>query len=108
VTRRAPRQVRMFTTATQVFFSDDAPNGRTIMELVAADRPGLLSEIGQVLWHEHVDLHGAKIVTAGERAEDIFYLTDEQGRLLDEARQTPLAEALVRALDRPEHTARRP
>ncbi len=105
VTRRAPRQVRMFTTATQVFFSDDAPNGRTIMELVAADRPGLLSEIGQVLWREHVDLHGAKIVTAGERAEDIFYLTDEHGRRLDESRHAPLAAALVRALDRRDDAA---
>ncbi len=105
VTRRAPRQVRMFTTPTQVYFSDDPANGRTIMELVAADRPGLLSEIGQVLWHERIDLHGAQIVTAGERAEDIFYLTDEQGCLLDGSRQAPLAEALVRALDRRENAA---
>lgn len=99
VTRRAPRQVRMFTTPTQVFFSDDLANARSIMELVAADRPGLLSEIGQVLWREHVDLHGAKIVTAGERAEDIFYLTDEQARPLDGSRQASLAAALMLALD---------
>ncbi len=67
----------MFTTPTQVSFSDDPENGRTILEVVAGDRPGLLSEIGKVLWDQRVELHGAKIMTVGERAEDVFYVTDE-------------------------------
>src|SRR5690606_5636458 len=33
VTRRAPRQVRMFPTRTAVEFDEDAANGRTVMEL---------------------------------------------------------------------------
>jgi [protein-PII] uridylyltransferase len=100
VTRRAPRQVRMFTTSTQVTLNEDVRNRRSLLELVAADRPGLLSEIGQVLWQEQVDLHGARIMTVGERAEDVFYLTDEFGKPLDEARRARLADALIRALDR--------
>jgi [protein-PII] uridylyltransferase len=98
VTRRMPRQARMFTTATQVNFSDDAENGRTILEVVAGDRPGLLSEIGKVLWNQHVELHGAKIMTVGERAEDVFYVTDEAGRPLEDARRATLATALQQAL----------
>jgi [protein-PII] uridylyltransferase len=98
VTRRMPRQARMFTTPTQVNFSDDAENGRTILEVVAGDRPGLLSEIGKVLWNQRVELHGAKIMTVGERAEDVFYVTDESSRPLDEARRSALAGALQRAL----------
>jgi [protein-PII] uridylyltransferase len=93
-----PRQARMFTTPTQVGFSDDAENGRTILEVVAGDRPGLLSEIGKVLWDQRVDLHGAKIMTVGERAEDVFYVTDEAGRPLDGARRAALAGALQQAL----------
>jgi [protein-PII] uridylyltransferase len=89
----------MFTTPTQVSFSDDADNGRTILEVVAGDRPGLLSEIGKVLWEQRVDLQGAKIMTVGERAEDVFYVRDESGRPLPEARRAALAEALQRALD---------
>jgi [protein-PII] uridylyltransferase len=100
VTRRAPRQVRMFTTPTQVAFSEDSRNQRTILEIAAGDRPGLLSEIAKVLWQEGVDLHGAKIVTVGERAEDVFYVTDESGRPLGEPLQARLGEALARALDR--------
>ena len=99
VTRRMPRQVRMFTTPTQVTFSADTENGRTILEVVAGDRPGLLSEIGKVLWDQRVELHGAKIMTVGERAEDVFYVTDELSRPLDAARCATLAEALQRALD---------
>jgi [protein-PII] uridylyltransferase len=100
VTRRAPRQVRMFSTPTQVNFSLDTRNNRTILELIAADRPGLLSEVGKVFKAEHVSIDGAKIMTVGERAEDVFYITDTQGRpLADEACQR-LQDALVRALDR--------
>jgi [protein-PII] uridylyltransferase len=99
VTRRIPRQVRMFTTPTQVSFSTDPDQGRTLVEVVAGDRPGLLSEIGQVFWEQKVELHGAKIMTVGERAEDVFSVTDENGRRLDTARCQSLADALVLALD---------
>jgi [protein-PII] uridylyltransferase len=99
VTRRMPRQARMFTTATQVTFSAEPENGRTILEVVAGDRPGLLSEIGKVFWDQKVELHGAKIMTVGERAEDVFTVTDETGRPLDAARCHALADALQLALD---------
>jgi [protein-PII] uridylyltransferase len=105
VTRRMPRQARMFTTPTQVSFSDDADNDRTILEVVAGDRPGLLSEIGKVLWEQHVELHGAKIMTVGERAEDVFYVRDESGRPLPDNRRAALADALQRALDAREAAA---
>jgi [protein-PII] uridylyltransferase len=100
VTRRAARQVRMFSTMTQVNFSLDNRNNRTILELVAADRPGLLSEVGKVFKTERVAINGAKIMTVGERAEDVFYITDLDGRVLaDEACQR-VHDALLRALDR--------
>jgi [protein-PII] uridylyltransferase len=99
VARRVPRQVRMFTTPTQVSFSADPENGRTLVEVVAGDRPGLLSEIGHVFWDQRVELHGAKVMTVGERAEDVFTVTDETGRPLGPARCQSLADALTHALD---------
>ncbi len=104
VTRRAPRQVRMFSTPTQVNFSLDSGGGRTILELVAGDRPGLLSEVGKVFKAEHVAINGAKIMTVGERAEDVFYITDDDGRPLPEPACDRLRESLVRALDRRDRT----
>ncbi len=100
VTRRAPRQVRMFSTPTQVNFSLDARNDRTILELIAADRPGLLSEVGKVFKAEHVAINGAKIMTVGERAEDVFYITDSDGRILSDEACRRVQDSLVRALDR--------
>ena len=100
VTRRAPRQVRMFTTPTQIAFSDDERNRRTVLELVASDRPGLLSELGKVFTKEKIGLRGARIVTVGERAEDVFYVTDAEDRPLDLPTRVRLQTALVAALDR--------
>jgi [protein-PII] uridylyltransferase len=49
---------------------------------------------------ERVAINGAKIMTVGERAEDVFYITDMEGRpLADEACQR-VHDSLVRALDR--------
>jgi [protein-PII] uridylyltransferase len=99
VTRRAPRQVRMFSTPTQINFSEDTVNQRTIMELIAADRPGLLSEVAKVLVELNVDIYASKIVTVGERAEDVFYVTDEHGQPLSAETQQQLAARLVATLD---------
>jgi [protein-PII] uridylyltransferase len=91
VTRRAPRQVRLFTTPTTVEFDLDTANGRTVMELVAGDRPGLLSTVGQVFVDLGVDIETAKVMTIGERAEDVFYVIDEHG--------DPLSDGLCQELE---------
>jgi [protein-PII] uridylyltransferase len=100
VSRRAPRQVRMFNTPTQITISNDEHNRRTVVELVAGDRPGLLCDVGKVLWEERVDLHGAKISTLGERAEDVFHVTDLAQQPLDEAAAGRLRQRLTAALNR--------
>jgi [protein-PII] uridylyltransferase len=98
VTRQAPRQVRMFSTRTRINFSRD-PRGRTLMELIAGDRPGLLSEVGRVLLEAHITVHAAKIMTIGERAEDVFYLSDTRGAPLDELTCEQIRERIVATLD---------
>ena len=108
VTRRAPRQVRMFTTPTQITFTDDAVAQRTVLEIIAGDRPGLLSEIGRIFLAERIDVVTAKIMTIGERAEDVFYVTDERGRPLDDDAKRRLQEQVAQVLDRREAAAARP
>jgi [protein-PII] uridylyltransferase len=100
VTRRVTRQARVFTTTTQINFGiDTIDNNRTILELVAGDRPGLLSQIGKVLMQEQVYLHDAKIVTVGERAEDVFYVTDKNGQPLSAQTCEQLQQRLITTLD---------
>ncbi len=107
VSRRAPRQVRMFNTPTSVVISTDNDHRRSVIELVAGDRPGLLFEIGKVLWEERVDLHGAKIATVGERAEDVFYVTDLSQQPLAEDAASHLRQRMLAALTRPAPDAER-
>ncbi|HSY45002.1 MAG TPA: [protein-PII] uridylyltransferase [Steroidobacteraceae bacterium] len=108
VSRRAPRQARMFHTATLISVSADERNHRSVLELTAGDRPGLLCEVGQVLMQERIELHAAKIMTVGERAEDTFYVTDFENRPLSGAAAEQLKERLVQVLDQREAALRAP
>ncbi len=83
--RRMPRRLKHFHIPTNITFSSDIINNRTIMELIAADRPGFLAYIGKALVSCNVRLHNAKISTMGERVEDIFYLTDLNNQPLSDA-----------------------
>jgi [protein-PII] uridylyltransferase len=100
VSRRASRQVRVFKTPTQIEITVDERNRRSVLELIAGDRPGLLCDVGKVLWEERVDLHAAKISTVGARAEDVFYVTDRTQQPLDAAAAERLSTRLTDALDR--------
>jgi len=99
VTRAAPRQVRMFKTTTGVAFGDSPVGGHTVMELVAADRPGLLSKVGQTFLAQEIDIATAKIMTIGERAEDVFYICKRDGSNLGDAAQDRLRDELVKTLE---------
>lgn len=99
ITRRAPRQLRSFNTPTRIHFSEDPRNNRTLLELAAADRPGLLSAIGRELVRADVRLQAAKITTVGERAEDVFFITDSRRQPLDSDARESLATALRTRLE---------
>ena len=101
VSRQPPRQVRLFSTPTRIGFSEDRNNRRTVMELVAADRPGLLCEVGKAFVECGVSLRAAKIMTVGERAEDVFYITTLDGEMLEDAARRELERQLKARLDQP-------
>jgi [protein-PII] uridylyltransferase len=101
VTRRAPRRVRVFSTPVSIQFAEDTVHERTIMEVIAGDRPGLLFRIGAILESQDLTLKNAKITTIGERAEDVFYISTENNLPLDAAARERLDEALRSALSDP-------
>ena len=98
VTRRAPRQVRMFSTPVQIAISQDTQNQRTVIEMVAGDRPGLLFQVAKVFEQECIALQNAKILTVGERAEDVFFVTTTDNQPLDNSQSERLGKALREAL----------
>ncbi len=94
-TRRIPRQLKHFKVKTQVDFLPTKSKKQTLMEFVALDTPGLLATVGGTFAALGINLHGAKITTLGERAEDLFIITNEQGIKLDEHQQAKLRELLI-------------
>lgn len=100
VSRQASRQARHFAVPTQVHFQQDEERNRTIMELVTADRPGLLSTVGDVFRQHKLLVQDAKIGTIGERAEDVFYITtNTKTAIKDESTFHQIRHELARALD---------
>jgi [protein-PII] uridylyltransferase len=95
VTRRAPRQYRHFQIKTHISFKQDEHDPRTIMELITADRPGLLSKIGRAFADCDIKLWNAKIATLGARAEDVYYITDQDDKLLTDEKQFKCLEQAV-------------
>ncbi len=91
-----PRTVKQFPTETSIRFSD-APNGSyTIMELVAQDRPGLIHRVAQALVDCKIRLQSAKISTFGERAEDVFFITNRDGEMITDANRLAQIEQQIR------------
>jgi [protein-PII] uridylyltransferase len=88
----------MFSTPVQVTLSRDGTNARTIVELVAGDRPGLLFQIAKIFDQERIALLNAKILTVGERAEDVFFVTNTDRQPLDDASAERLGKALREGL----------
>lgn len=85
VQRRMPRQLRHFDVKTQINISQDLANQRTIVEIITLDRPGLLARIGRLFMECGVELQNARIATLGERAEDVFFITDKQQQPITDA-----------------------
>ncbi|MEC8693931.1 MAG: HD domain-containing protein, partial [Pseudomonadota bacterium] len=81
-TRRTPRAHKYFNLPANVSIRPDLEGKRTLIELVAPDRAGLLTTVGRVFAEFGLDLSTAKIATLGERVEDVFYVTDSCGNNL--------------------------
>lgn len=102
--RSAPRQLRHFRMPARIEF-EDAPRAgpeaaRTVLSLVCIDRPGLLADVAQVLRAHRLRVHDARIATFGERAEDLFQITDERNRALDDPQlRQVLRETLTACLE---------
>jgi [protein-PII] uridylyltransferase len=84
---------------TRVEFDNDASAAYTVVDVYAADRVGLLFTITNCLYHLWVQIHLAKITTMVNEVLDVFYVTDAEGRKLEDPDHLArIREELVRAL----------
>jgi len=94
--RRASRRHKQFSFRPDVTLTNEANQDYSVLEVVSPDRPGLLSIIAQIFLDLGIELQSAKITTLGERVEDLFYITYQQGKPVhDES----LAETLISRIE---------
>ena len=72
----------------------------TVLDVYTSDRVGLLFDITNCLYHLWLDIHLAKITTMVDQVLDVFYVSDNEGRKIEDAeRLEVIRQALTRALE---------
>ena len=97
---RLPRRLKHFDVETKVNIgiSEDAlPKNQLFIQ--TRDQPGLLARIGQVFIDHQIEVHAARIITLGERAEDVFTITNPLDELLTQPQIDDLKRALHDSVD---------
>jgi [protein-PII] uridylyltransferase len=84
------------TTQPTVAFDSDACATATLVEIIAEDRPGLLYSLSTALSSAACNIDVVLIDTKGNRAIDVFYVTNH-GAKLTLALQATLRERLIAA-----------
>jgi len=84
---------------TRVEIDNAVSSECTVLDVYAADRVGLLFTITNCLYHCWLEIHLAKITTMVDEVLDVFYVTDHEGRKVeDPARLEQIRAALEQAL----------
>lgn len=99
VQKRLPRQLKHFSVPTKVNFEFNAPSGQHILRLETLDQPSLLARVGQIFLQHRIEVHAARITTLGERAEDMFFISDQNDCPLGDDKLKQLKIALQNAFD---------
>ena len=99
VWRKRSRRSRVFPIVPSVELQPDEHSASWRVSITAADRPGLLYSLAQVFARHGVDLKMAKIMTLGDRVEDIFIIG---GDTLEQPRaQLQFERDMLAALETP-------
>jgi [protein-PII] uridylyltransferase len=98
--RRPPeRRIEAFAVEPQALINNSLSDDFTVIEVAGRDRPGLLYDLTSTLSDLNLDISSAHITTFGEKAVDVFYVTDLTGKKIDsEARQKSIQSRLEAVL----------
>jgi [protein-PII] uridylyltransferase len=102
VRRRNPvyeRKFQTFAKPTHIVIDNTISDSYTVVEVQTQDRLGLLYKLTRLLYEQGLDVALAKISTEANRAIDVFYVTDVDGRKIVDATATHrIQQALLEEL----------
>jgi [protein-PII] uridylyltransferase len=99
-TKKRPKaRLSAFTVEPQVVIDNTLSDALTVIEINGLDRPGLLYDVTREISDMNLDIASAHIATFGEKAVDVFYVTDLTGKkITSSSRETTIRERLTKAL----------
>ncbi len=90
---------RAFAVAPEVIVDNALSERFTVLQISGLDRPGLLYDLTSAVSDLNLDIGSAHITTFGEKAVDVFYVTDlTQKKIVNPAREKAIRERLTAAL----------
>jgi [protein-PII] uridylyltransferase len=101
VARRAASRgkARPFVVEPEVIINNQWSDRYTVIEVSGLDRPGLLYQLTTAISKLNLNIASAHVATFGERARDVFYVTDLLGAQINApTRQAAIKSALVHLL----------
>jgi [protein-PII] uridylyltransferase len=94
---RHNRRLKPFTLPAEVSVSNTLSEKFTVIEVMGLDRTGLLYDLTREISDLNLTIGSAHIGTYGEKAVDVFYVTDLTGHKIDsKQRQKKIHDALLR------------
>jgi [protein-PII] uridylyltransferase len=104
--RPAPTRAKPFYVPPDVTIDNSLSNRQTVIEISGLDRPGLLYDLTTALGKLNLNIASAHIVTFGEKAVDVFYVTDLTGTKITHAgRQAAIQRSLLEVFKTDEREA---
>jgi [protein-PII] uridylyltransferase len=86
--------------ATEVRIDNETADGFTIVDVFADDRRGLLYVITNTMFTLGLSIHAARISTKLDQACDVFYVTDQDGKKVqDHVRLERVRTEIERAIE---------
>ena len=92
-------KLRPFVVEPEVIINNQWSDRHTVIEVSGLDRPGLLYQLTTAISKLNLNIASAHVSTFGERARDVFYVTDLLGaQITAPTRQAAIKRALVHLL----------
>ena len=93
------QRIKAFTVEPRVIIDNHSSNRFTVIEINGLDRIGLLYDLTEALYKLNLNIASAHVTTFGEKAVDVFYVTDLTGAKIENAtRHSQIENALGHVL----------